>query len=92
MTSQSLDTKQSEYTYYPIFREGNQTMKFGQLRMLTREFFFFFFEKLYTKCDGKTSPRSFSKKLKLSISLDQSSKVLYSLLLLYAKLRVIEAY
>ena len=48
MTSQSLDTKQSEYTYYPIFREGNQTMKFGQLRMLTRDFFFFFL-KNYTQ-------------------------------------------
>ena len=28
-----------------------------------------FFEKLYTKCGGETSPRPFSEKLKLSISL-----------------------
>ena len=35
----------------------------------------------YTKCDGDTIPRSFSKKSKLSISLDQYSEVLYSLLL-----------
>ena len=34
-------------------------MKFGQS------------EKSYTKYDGETSPRPFSKKLKLSISLDQ---------------------
>ena len=37
-------------------------------------------EKLYTKCDGETIPRPFSK------------KVLYSLFLSYAKLRVIEIY
>ena len=30
-----------------------------------------FLEKSYTKCDGETSPRPFSEKLKLSISLDQ---------------------
>ena len=33
-------------------------------------------EKSYTKCGGETCPRSFSEKLKLSISLDQQSKVL----------------
>ena len=51
-----------------------------------------FLEKSYTKCDGETSPRPFSEKLKLSISLDQYSKVLYSLFILYAKLRAIETY
>ena len=30
-----------------------------------------FLEKSYTKCGGETSPRTFSEKLKLSISLDQ---------------------
>ena len=35
-----------------------------------------FLEKSYTKCGGKTSPRPFSEKLKLSISLDQYSKIL----------------
>ena len=30
-----------------------------------------FLEKWCTKCGGKTSPRPFSEKLKLSISLDQ---------------------
>ena len=47
-------------------------------------------EKSYTKCDGETSPRPFSGKLKLSISLDQWSKVLYSLFLLYPKLKATE--
>ena len=36
--------------------------------------------------------RPFSEKLKLIVSLDQKSKVLQSLLLLYAKLRAIEIY
>ena len=51
-----------------------------------------FIQKRYTKCGGETAPRPFSEKLKLNISLDQLSKVLYSLFLLYAKLRAIEIY
>ena len=51
-----------------------------------------FLEKSYTKCGGETSSRPFSEKLKLSIFLDQQSKVLYSLFLLYAKFRSIEIY
>ena len=51
-----------------------------------------FLEKSYTKYDGEFSPRPFSEKLKLSTSLDQQSKVLYNLFLLYAKLRAIETY
>ena len=49
--------------------KGNQTMKFGQLRDYDKRNIFH--EKSYTKCGGKTSPRPFSKKLKLSLSLDQ---------------------
>ena len=51
-----------------------------------------FLEKLYTKCDGETSLRPFSENLKLSISLDQKSIVLYSLFLLHAMLRAIKTY
>ena len=51
-----------------------------------------FIEKSYTKYDGEFSPRPFSEKLKLSTYLDQQSKVLYNLFLLYAKLRAIETY
>ena len=51
-----------------------------------------FVEKSYTKCDGETVPRPFSKKPKLSIPLHQKSKVLYSLLLSYAKFRNIKIY
>ena len=51
-----------------------------------------FVEKSYTKYGKETSPRPFSGKLKLSISLDQYSKVLCSLFLLYPKLRTIEIY
>ena len=49
--------------------KGNQTMKFGQL--MESNMRNFFLEKPYTKCGGETSPRPFSEKLKLSISLDQ---------------------
>ena len=49
--------------------KGNQTMKFGQLIECNMRNIFL--EKSYTKCDGETSLRPFSEKLKLSISLDQ---------------------
>ena len=65
-------------------------MKFGQLIEYNMKNIFL--EKSYTKCGGETSPRPFSEKLKLSISLDQQSKVLYSLFLLYVKLRAIKIY
>ena len=51
-----------------------------------------FLEKSYTKYDGQTSLRLFSKKLKLSISLDHESKFSYSLFLFYAKPKTIEIY
>ena len=51
-----------------------------------------FIEKPYTKCDGEAVPRPFSKKPKLNIPLHQKSKVLYSLLLSYAKFRNIKIY
>ena len=51
-----------------------------------------FLEKSCTKCGAETRPRPFSEKLKLSISLDQLSKVSHSLYLPYAKLRAIEIY
>ena len=37
-----------------------------------------FLKKSYTKCGAETSPWPFSEKLKLSIYLDQYSKVFYS--------------
>ena len=44
-------------------------MKFGPLIEFNMRKIFL--EKSYTKCDGETSPKPFSEKLKLSISLDQ---------------------
>ena len=52
--------------------KGNQTMKFGQLIECNMRNIFL--EKPYTKYDGETSPRPFSEKLKLSISLGNSLK------------------
>ena len=49
--------------------KNNQTMKFDKLIECNMRNIFL--EKPYTKCDGETSPRPFSEKLKLSISLDQ---------------------
>ena len=49
-----------------------------------------FLEKSYTKYGGETIPRPYFKKSKLSISLDQYSKVLHILFLLFGKLRTIE--
>ena len=49
--------------------KGNQTMKFGQLieyNMRNN-----FLKKLCTKCGGKTSPRLFNGKSKMSIFLNQ---------------------
>ena len=57
----------------------NQTMKFDQLTEYDMRNIFL--EKSYTKCGKETISRLFSKKSKLSISLDRC---------LYAKLRAIE--
>ena len=48
--------------------KSNQAIKFGQL--IECNLRNIFREKSYTKCSGKTSPRSFSQKLKWRISLD----------------------
>ena len=63
-------------------------MKFGQLvEYNTRNFIL---EKSYTKCGAESSPRHLSGKLTWSMSLDQWSRVSYSLFSLYPKFRAIE--
>ena len=49
--------------------KGNQAMKFGQL--IEYKMRNIFLETLYTKYGEETSPRPFSEKLKLSMSLNQ---------------------
>ena len=49
--------------------KGNQITKFGQLIKYNMKNIFL--EKSYTKCGGDTIPRPFSKKSKLTISLNQ---------------------
>ena len=49
-----------------------------------------FTEKPYIKCGEETIPRPFYEKSKLSISVDQYSKVSYILFLLFVKLMTIE--
>ena len=70
--------------------KDNQTMKFVQLIEYNMKHVFL--EKSYKNCVGGTIPRPLSKKSKLSINVDQLPKVLYSLSLLYARLRTIEIY
>ena len=55
-------------------------MKFGQL--IEHNMRNIFLEKSY-KCRGETSRRPFFEKSKLSITLEQQSKMLYSLFLLH---------
>ena len=64
--------------------KGNQTMRFGQLiKYNTRNVFL---EESFKICDRETIPWPFSKKSKLSISLDRQSEVFYSLILLYVQI------
>ena len=50
-------------------KKGNQAMNLGQL--IEYDMRNIFLNKSYTKCGGETIPRPFTKKSKLSISLDQ---------------------
>ena len=68
-----------QYTYCT-----NQKIKFVQLREYKWKNWKI--EKSFKKYDGETILRPFTKKQKLSISLDQQSKVLDSLFLLYAEI------
>ena len=54
--------------------KGNQTIKVGQL--IKYKWRNIFLEKSYSECGEETSPRPFSAKLKLNISLDQQPKIL----------------
>ena len=69
MTSQPGKQTIAIYILQNIWRsKDNQTMKFGQL--IEYKMRNVFLEKSYTKCDGDTTPRPFSKKSKLIISLN----------------------
>ena len=48
-------------------------------------------EKSYTKCSRETIPRPLFRKPRLSTSLDQYSKAVYILFLLFAKLKTIKS-
>ena len=57
--------------------KDNQAMKFGKLIECNMRNIFL--AKSYTKCDRETIHRPFSKASKMSISLDQYSKLFYIL-------------
>ena len=69
--------------------KDDQTMKFNQLIEYNMKYIFL--EKSYKKSDWETSPRSFSKKSKLSIYLDQQSKMLYCLFFIYVQVEVYQS-
>ena len=66
--------------------KDGQTMKFGSL--IDYNIRKIFLEQSYTKWGREASPRPFYENLKLSISLDQHSEMLKSLLLLHVKVKV----
>ena len=63
----------------------NQTMKFNQL--IKYSMWNIFPGKTYAKCVGETSPKTFSKTLKLSIPLDQQPEILHWSLFLYIQFK-----
>ena len=63
--------------------KDNQAIKFCQLRKYNMKNISP--EKPYTKCGGETSSRTFSEKLKWSISLDQQFEFLFSSLYCISK-------
>ena len=65
-------------------------MKFGRLIQNTANMRNNFLEKSYIKYGGEIILKHFTKKSKLRISLYQQSKIVYSLFLVYVKLRAIE--
>ena len=69
MTSQPGQETIAIHIFTNISRsKGNQALKFGQLIVYNMRNILL--EKSYTKCDRETISRPFSKKSKLSISLD----------------------
>ena len=69
--------------------KGNQTLKSGQLieyKMKHNSW------KIMSNCGGETFPRPFSKKIKIEYISESIVYSLYSLFLLYVKLRAIEVY
>ena len=69
MTSQPGSQTMVIHMFANISRsKENQTMEFGEL--IECNMWNIFLEKSYTKCGVEISPRTFSEKLKLFISLD----------------------
>ena len=63
--------------------KGNLTTKLDNL--IKYNMINYFFEKSYTKCDGKATPRPFYKVRKFSISLDHQFEIFWSFFFLYVQ-------
>ena len=77
MTSQSDEQTIIMHILPNISRSKGNQMKFGQL--IEYNMRNIFLQTSYTECGGGTSPKPLSEKFSLNISLDQHSKVQYSL-------------
>ena len=75
---QSLVNKQLQYTYCAISQDVKAIRQWNFVKLIENNMRKIFLEKPHTKCGRKTSPTFFSKKSKLSISLGQDSKIVYS--------------
>ena len=75
---QSLVNKQLQYTYCAISQDVKAIRQWNFVKLIENNMRKIFLEKPHTKCGRKTSPKFFSKKSKLSISLGQDSKIVYS--------------
>ena len=85
MTSQTRKQTIAIHILTNISRsKGNQAMKFSQLVEYNMRNIFL--EKPSKKWDGETNPRRYSKKSKLSISLDQQPMILYRYFSLYREI------
>ena len=86
MTSQSGKQKILIHILSNVSRsKRNQAMILGQLMENNKRKIFL--KKCYTKCDRETIPKPFSNKSKLSISLGDQCKFLYSLFSLYIQVK-----
>ena len=83
MWRHNLGNKQLQYTYCPVSQEVKPIRQWKLVSLQNIVLKYIFLKKSYTKCGAETIPRPFSK----NQDLDQLYKVLYSLYLLFTKLK-----
>ena len=87
-----MGSKQLQYTHCSISQEVKTIRQLNLNVIIEYNMRNIFLEKSYTKCLREAILKSFSKKPKLRISLNQQLKLLYSLFSLSTNFRAIEIY